>query len=582
MSDTLAPAEPAPPPIVPFWHRLPFFLGFPLRRGPLVLLVCLCAVAVLAGWVLGAFGLVFKGFLVYLGLRYGFNVLELFAKGRFEGESPDHTLWGPEKRPAKFGLVLLLYLVIASVLGSWLVDRRIERDPQAQAALIERHRAQVAAERVERQRDAEVMNRRLGLPPTAASAAAGANAETAAPAEAVEAVEAAAPAEAHDDAATPAEASGPAESAAAAASATTAQVDPLQAEFGLGRAEILEQQRPEPGERLWLRLLPLWYWPVMAALSLMLPAALIVIALEDAFFRALNPANLLFFLQKMGRAYLVLWLFFLLIAGSRQAVLSVGAGWPAALRFPLELGLATYLGLVLCALTGYALYQYHREINMEVEVDVATHHRAGGATAIARAGNTHAALRKAEPADPFERRLQGLIAEGRIADAIGALRDEMRYARLDPGLNTRLHQLYQQQGDTAAVLAHGPQWLAALGQAGQGREALAALKALRALDPAFELTDGHAALHCASAASRQGDHALAVQLLKGFDKRFPGHPETPAAFFLGARLMSEHARQHDRAAALLRAILARWPEHAAAAEVQTYLTVLEKSLARPG
>jgi len=573
MSDTLAPAEPASPPIVPFWHRLPFLLGFPLRRGPLVLLVCLCAVAVLAGWVLGPFGLLFKGFLVYLGLRYGFNVLELFAKGRFEGESPDYTLWGPEKRPAKFGLVLLLYLVIASVLGSWLVDRRIERDPQAQAVLIERHRTQVAAERAERQRDAEVMNRRLGLPPAAAPAAPGANGGTAVPTEAPDGDAASVEAT---------EATDPADPAAAAASAATAQADPLQAEFGIGRAEILEQQRPEAGDRLWLRLLPAWYWLVMAALSLMLPAALIVIALEDAFFRALNPANPLFFLQKMGRAYLVLWLLFLLIAGSRQAVLTAGADWPTALRFPLELGLATYLGLVLCALTGYALYQYHREINMEVEVDFATHQRAGGAQAIARAGNTHAALRKAEPTDPFERRLQGLITEGRIADAIGVVRDEMRYARLDPGLNTRLHQLYQRQGDTAVVLAHGPQWLAALGQAGQGREALAALKVLRALDPAFELTDGHAALHAASAASRQGDHALAVQLLKGFDKRFPAHPETPAAFFLGARLMSEHARQHDKAAALLRAILARWPEHAVAAEVQTYLTVLEKSLARPG
>jgi tetratricopeptide (TPR) repeat protein len=283
----------------------------------------------------------------------------------------------------------------------------------------------------------------------------------------------------------------------------------------------------------------------------------------------------------MGRAYLLLWLFFLLIAGSRQAVLTAGADWPVALRFPLELGLATYLGLVLCALTGYALYQYHREIHMDVEVDFATHHRAGGAAAIARAGSTQAALRRREPTDPFERRLQGLVAEGRIADAIAAVKDEMRYARLDPKLNTRLHELYQQQGDEAQVLAHGPQWLAALGQAGQAREALAALKALRGIDPGFEVQDGHAALHCATAATRQGDHALAVQLLQGFDKRFPEHPETPAAFFIGARLMSEYARQHDKAAKILRAVLARWPEHALAAEVKTYLTVLEKSLTPP-
>lgn len=522
-SDSAAPLQ-----ITPFWQRLPFFFGFPLRAGPLVFLGCLIAAGALAGLLFGAFALLFKGMLVYFGLRYGFNVLELFAKGRFEGESVDYTLWGPEKRPAKLGLVVLLFILIGSLLGEALVDARIARDPAVQARLIER-------ERLER-------------PP--------------APVEAADA----------DDASD-------AEAPDGTASAPAARADEGLA--GLRREEILERQRPTPSEPLWYALLPWWYWVVMAALSLMLPSATIVIALEDAFFKALNPAHMVFFMQRMGRAYVVLWFFFLAIAGSRQLVLTAGQSWPPVLRFPLELGLATYLGLVLCALLGYALYQYHREIHMEVEVDFATHHRAGGAVGIARAGNTHAALRQAEPKDPFERRLQQLVAQGQVAEAITVVKDEMRYARLDPALNTRLHQLYVQQGDNAVVLGHAQQWLTALGQAGQGRETLAALRQLQALDASLVPEDGSAVLQCATAASKQGDHALAVKLLQGFDKRFPDHPEIPAAFFLGARLMSEYARQHDKAAKILRAVLARYPQHALAPEVQTYLTVLEKTLAKP-
>jgi hypothetical protein len=41
---------------------------------------CIVAASALAGLALGAFAMVFKGFLAYLGLRYAFNVLELFSR----------------------------------------------------------------------------------------------------------------------------------------------------------------------------------------------------------------------------------------------------------------------------------------------------------------------------------------------------------------------------------------------------------------------------------------------------------------------------------------------------------------------
>jgi hypothetical protein len=542
--------------ITPFWHKLPFFFTFPFRIGPLVFMACLVLASALAGLVLGSFGLLFKGLLVYFGLRYGFNVLELFAKGRFEGESPDHTLWGPEKRPAKLGLVILLFILIGGLLGDRLVDARIARDAAVQAQIL----AHATRERG------------LTLPSTSAAKA---DAAPVAPAAA------AAGGEAHTDADTDAddEPSGaaPADTATGIAAADPATDVATAAEAATRRAELLEAYRPEAGDPAWFRLLPAWYWLVMIALSLLLPAATIVIALDDAFFRALNPLNVLHYIGTMRGAYFVLWGFFLLIAGARHLVLTLGAGWPTVLRLPVELGLATYLGLVLCALLGYALYQFHQELRLDVEVDFDSHRRAGGAERIAHAGSTHRALRAAtEPQDKLERKLQPLLAEGRFAEAVAEVKDEMRYAKLDPDLNDRLHAIHQQSGDTAATLAHGPQWLAALALADRGKAALAALRQLQQLDPGFVVTEGRAVLPLAKAAMKQGDHALAVKLLQGFDKRFPDHEDLPAVYFLGARLMSEHARQHDKAAKLLRGVLARYPGHALADEVRTYLTVLER------
>lgn len=536
--------------ITPFWHKLPFFFLFPFRTGPLIFLVCITVASVLAGLVMGGFGLAFKGLLVYLGLRYGFNVLDLFAKGRFEGESPDYSLWGPERRPAKLGLVIVLFIVIGSVLGNAAVDSRIARDPAAQAQLIEAYTQAHAVEVAQRQREREAFDKRHGL-------------------ETVRPDAARAPAEDDKDA--------PDANAEPPSDAPLATAPPP----GPSREEMIDAQRPGPGDALWWSLLPAWYWLVMVGLSLMLPAAAIMVALEDAFFKALNPLNVLWLLRTMGAAYFVLWAFFLAIAGTRHWVLSVGHDWPTALQLPVELGLGTYLALVLCALMGYTLYQFHQALHLDVEVDFDTHRKAGGAAGIARAGSVHAALRKTEPQDPKERKIQALVEAGNLAEAIAELRDQMRYDRLDPALNTRLHQLYVLQGDTATTLTHGQQWLSGLARAQQGKEILAALRALQAIDPQFKPQDGAVVLPAAAAAMKRGEHELAVQLVQGFDKRFPQHADTPAVFFIGARLMSEYQRRHDKAAALLRGLLARFPEHALAPEIQTYLTVLERMQTKP-
>jgi hypothetical protein len=44
--------------------------------------------------------------------------------------------------------------------------------------------------------------------------------------------------------------------------------------------------------------------------------------------------------------------------------------------------------------------------------------------------------------------------------------------------------------------------------------------------------------------------------------------------------LSEQNRQHEKAAGILRAVLAHFPDDAVAGEAKTYLSVLEKMLVR--
>lgn len=541
--------------ITPFWHKLPFFFLFPFRVGPLIFMACIVAASALAGLALGGFGLVFKGFLVYLGLRYAFNVLELFAKGRFEGHSVDHRLWGPEKRPAKLGLVIALFIAGAITLGNVVLDARLANNTAAQERVVEQyklsHAREMEALRLEQQAYDDQM--------AAAQAAIGSSP----------------PLPLDGDAQEP-------EDTGQNTQPTIPDATPeaLRPHSGPSRAEMLEAAKPSFSDPLWFKLQPKWYWALLLLVSLVLPSAAIVIAMEDKFFKALNPALVVYFIQSIGSAYFALWAFFLAIAGARQFALTAGQNLPMGLGFPLEMALATYLALVLFEMMGYTLYQFHQELSLDVDVDFDDHRQAGGAEAIARAGSANVAIHGAAPANPFEHKLHALLKDGKVKEAIAEVKDHMRYDRYDPALNARLHALHVQDGDTAATLAHGQQWLSALARAKQTRQSVEALRTLLAIDPDFAVADGDVVLPTAQAALDMRDAALAVKLLKGFDKRFPQHADLPAVLFLGAKLMSEKMRQHDKAATLIRSVLTRFPDHAIAGEAKAYLSVLESVAAK--
>ncbi len=540
--------------ITPFWQKLPFFLLFPLRTGPLIFIVCIVAASAGAGLLLGNFGFAFKGILAYLGLRYAFNVLDLFSQGRFESDSPDHTLWGPEKRPAKLALVLLLLTSIGIGIGNVVIADRVANNPKVQEQLLDNYKAEHAEEIAEYARD---------------MAAAAQRASQDAEADAAQD-------DSDDASAASAQASVPAPRSEAAPATPAADTT-----YGeLSRAEVLALQKPGLKDPMWVRLQPVWFWLLMAALSLILPSAAVVIALEDRFFKALNPGHVVELVRAMGSAYFGIWALFLIIGGARTWALSAGTGLPTLVRFPLEMGLATYLGLVLFAMMGYALYQFHQELNLDVKVDFDTHRQAGGAEAIARAGSAQAAQRAAQSQDPLERKLQALLAVGNVKEAIAEVKDQMRYERFDPDLNSRLHRLYQTQGDKAVILAHGPQWITSLTRVGRDDDALAATQAMVALDPSYTIEEADQILPIAKRALQKHDAKLTAALIKGFDKRFPQHKDTPDIYFIGAQLASEHMRQHAHAAKILTSMLKHYPKARVANEAKQYLTVLETMLAQ--
>ncbi len=197
-------------------------------------------------------------------------------------------------------------------------------------------------------------------------------------------------------------------------------------------------------------------------------------------------------------------------------------------------------------------------------------------------GGTEGEAAAPTAADPLEtplaRRLKTLLAQGRMNEAITEVEQALQGDLLNPDLNEQLHVLYMAQDDPHRTLAHGQQWIKALVQAGRHREALAGVNTLHGIDEDFEIEDGDIIPPIARLAMQDGARELAIGLVNGFDKRFPEHAELPTMYFLGARLLSEHWRQHDKAARMVRGIIAHYAGHPVAAEAEAYLVALEAVL----
>ena len=195
-----------------------------------------------------------------------------------------------------------------------------------------------------------------------------------------------------------------------------------------------------------------------------------------------------------------------------------------------------------------------------------------------RADESRAAERKAARAqDPLAARVDGLLNEGRVDDALRLVIDAMRRDWRNLELNERAHELYLLKGENPKTLAHGQQYLRVLLAAERGSRALDVLKRLHHLDSVFE-PQVDLLLGLAKVAFEQNESHLAVALLRRFDKRFPRHPDVPGVYLLGARITSELLGQHDKAARMLEVMLRRHPNATVKADAMEYLAVLKQRM----
>ncbi|AYC31657.1 hypothetical protein D3880_04300 [Pseudomonas cavernae] len=302
------------------------------------------------------------------------------------------------------------------------------------------------------------------------------------------------------------------------------------------------------------------YWAVTLGLLLALPASIIRLALDKTLGAALSPDQVGQVMKAMGWRYLILCAFlFILWQSPSWVTYMLSSGLPRVVLMPVAALLFGYFGVVMCAMMGYAVFQYQGALGYVI------------ADAEDQAGFPAAEYLRRRALAEAEVRFK----EGQSSQALETLRLALERDPDDLKLNERFHQLLYGLNARQRCLHHLNHYLPLAARRNPPLAATALLNA-RQLQADFLPADALVCETIAAALLARHKTREALSLLRNLHQRFPAYPHIPRAYLLAARGFAENLGQLEPAQQLLAFIRARYPQSPLLAEV----TALEATLTR--
>ncbi len=302
------------------------------------------------------------------------------------------------------------------------------------------------------------------------------------------------------------------------------------------------------------------YWLVNIGLMLAMPASIIRLALDKSLGAALSPEEVGQVIKAMGWRYLILCAFlFILWQSPSWVTLMLSHGLPKVVLLPIASFLFSYFTVVMCAMMGYAVFQYQGALGYAIAED-----------------DNH----NGYPAAEYQRRraiaeAEIRIKEGQSQQALETLTVALERAPEDLKLNERFHQLLFNLNARDRCLRHLAHYLPLAARSDPALAATALLNA-RKIQPDYLPDD---ALVCERTAGALLDrHRIkeGLSLLRNLHQRFPEYPHIPRAYLRAARGFAEGLGQIEPAQKLLAFIRSRYPQSPLLSEVDTLAAILER------
>jgi len=293
------------------------------------------------------------------------------------------------------------------------------------------------------------------------------------------------------------------------------------------------------------------------ALSVLAPAAMIVLALEHSLRAAINPLKLLQFTLIIGWPYWLLWLTTTAVSAAPNLLLGVvAAKLPDLAIGPVVAATTTYFYTVTSAMMGYICLSRQQRLGIVAEPDEDSTYMEEEQFNRARA------LAEA----------QVLMRESDFKAARQALVDGLRRYPNDEALNERYYRLLLATQDTKALQELGPHILEKFVHFNRPHKAAELYLATEPAPPIKKPEVRHA---LAQILYQQHKHQLAAQLLNNLHKE--NYPQLDAAYLLLAQVYMDGLNREDLAGKLLQFIKQKFPGTPLRSQVDTLWKVLNSA-----
>ena len=281
--------------------------------------------------------------------------------------------------------------------------------------------------------------------------------------------------------------------------------------------------------------------------SLLIPATMMVLIQHMSLRAAINPASLFTCISSIGWPYLLLWLFmFLLMQGSSMAAQLLAEVIPEWLLLPGLMFVSIYFWWVNAALIGYTMYQYHRAL----DIDVVNDHVA----------DAHIPASPREQARQRDAEVARMVEQGQLQEALQIALDWQNSEPENLANQRRYYRLLLLEGASENLRLQGHAFIELLLKKQAQSEALQIYKTCQEKIPGFALQNAVASLMLARYACKLQEYMLAIQLLRGFDKRFKGDKHIPAAYALIVRVLVQGLHQPQQALQVYHGLRRLYPE----------------------
>ncbi|MDG9667910.1 tetratricopeptide repeat protein [Hahella sp. CR1] len=299
--------------------------------------------------------------------------------------------------------------------------------------------------------------------------------------------------------------------------------------------------------------------------ALVLPASIMLLAIEGNVVDALHPTRLIGFISSIGWPYFVLYgyllLLFLGLGAAQDFVLS---NFSQTLGFPLAGFISSYFMLVIFNMLGYLLFQYQHRLGLAP--DEALDAPPQNPEALAQRNDK---LAMAE--------IDINLKEGRYEAAAGLLRNLYKRKPHDLVVLDRLYKLLLETNAWPELLKTSKPVLQMLADAGRIHELKLVLRGLYGHFPDYTINDETLLYNVAQSLYHSGDFRLTLKLLQGFNSRFPESAHAADAIIVMARTLANGLHRADKAKEYLLYVQKHYPDHSAVPEIPAWIEAMAKN-----